>query len=335
MKKWQLLFLLTPVFLLSGCSLLEGDDKNVNDARVLNNSPFQFITDSIRESPSMPELYLKRGAMLMQKNFTALAVFDYKKAWTLRPDEQTALLYTAGLFMTGKDKEAILLLKDCKDKFPGNSEFPRRLSEAYMQNGESKEALDQFNHLIQVDSGNYETWYERGLLLAQLRDTSHAIQSLERAFSLQPLQIVSLSLANLYAEVKDKRALTLCDDVIVKDSAQELTDPFFIKGIYYSNTNQHDLAMEQFERCISRDWKFTDAYIEKGIILFEEENIDEALKTFALAARVSNTYPDAYYWMGRCYENIGKKQEARDSYMRALVMDRNFKEAKESLKRLN
>ncbi len=158
--------------------------------------------------------------------------------------------------------------------------------------------------------------------------------ALEKSFALQPLQLSGVSLANLYAETKNPKVLLLCDELIKTDSAKELADPVFIKGIYYANIRKSAEALEQFEECIRRDWKFTEAYIEKGIILYHQHNIDEALKTFALAARVSNTYPDAYYWMGRCFETSGKTAEARTNYYRALALDRNFTEAREGLKRL-
>ena len=334
-SRFALIYLTLVVNAIAGCNFLGSDDKNSKNSKILNEPPFEGITDSIKKFPDNPALYLKRADFLSAKNLVDLAYPDYKKAWSLNPNETTALSYTASLFMTGRDAEAINLLKECLKKFPGNKDFQRRLSEAYMQGGKSQEALAQFNKIIAEDSTNFEALYEKGILLADLKDTTQAIAFLERAYDLQPLQLVGITLANLYAETKNKRVIELCDDLISKDSAKELTDALFIKGIYFANTHQKDEALQQFDNCINRDWKFTEAYIEKGIILFKDNNIDEALQTFALAARVSNTYPDAYYWMGRCYEKIGKKDEARTNYLRALGLDRNFKEAKESLRRLN
>jgi Flp pilus assembly protein TadD len=62
--------------------------------------------------------------------------------------------------------------------------------------------------------------------------------------------------------------------------------------------------------------------------------MDAALKTFELAATVSNTNPDAYYWQGRCYESIGKKEDALNNYVRALALDKNFVQARQAIERL-
>lgn len=321
--------------LASACNQDDADSKEPTDKKILNSSPFSHLTDSISRFPENAQLYLGRAALLTGRELHQLANADYGKAWNLNPDETTAQLYVANMFLSGKEEAAINFLRECLAKFPANPEFSRRLSEAYLQSGRSKEALAQYNEILQKDPGNFEAWYEKGLLLAQSEDTIDAIRALEKAYSLQPLQLFGLSLANLYAETKNDKALSLCDALIRQDSAQELTDALFIKGVYYSNVNQKELALEQFENCIRRDWKFTEAYIEKGILLFNDKNIDEALKTFALAAKVSNTYADAYYWMARCFETIGKTEEASENYRRALALDRRFTEAKKALERLN
>jgi len=119
-----------------------------------------------------------------------------------------------------------------------------------------------------------------------------------------------------------------------KDLNHELVDPFFIKGIYYSNSRQYGKAMDQFDSCIRRDWKFTDAYLEKGIILYKQKNYEQALKTFQMTITVSNTYPDGYYWMARCYEATGRKDEALMYYQEALALDKDFSEARDGIKRL-
>jgi tetratricopeptide (TPR) repeat protein len=199
-------------------------------------------------------------------------------------------------------------------------------------------AADSLTHLellIKTDSSSFEAWYDRGMLLAEMKDTPAAIISLERSFSLQPLQTSGIALANLYAETSNERAIALCDAILKKDTARTLTDAVFIKGIYYTKTGNDKLALLQFDECIKRDWKFTEAYIEKGIVLYNRKDLAQALKTFQLAATVTNTYADAYFWIGRCFEAQGQKKEAAENYTKALALDKDFIEAERALKRIN
>jgi tetratricopeptide (TPR) repeat protein len=170
--------------------------------------------------------------------------------------------------------------------------------------------------------------------MAQLKDTAAAIQALEKSFSLQPINYSGLALASLYTAAKNPRALEICNQLLSTDTAAQQTDPIYMKGVYYSETKQYDKAQEQFDECIKRDWKMTDAYIEKGITLYDQNKFDEALKVFSLASTVSNTNADAYFWIARCNEATGKKQEAITNYERAISLDRNFAEAWEGLQRL-
>jgi tetratricopeptide (TPR) repeat protein len=315
----------------SACNMPEHDRKD----DVLKNPPYATLSDSIKQFPDNAGLYARRAELLTQHNRHEIAYIDFKKSWELQPAEQTALEYASNLSITGKAAEEEKLLMDCMGQFPADREFKRLLSDVYVQSGRTPDALAIFDNMLKNDSADADAWYEKGRLQERTHDTIHAITSLQKAYSLEPTKTYTLELADLYAEKNNALALQLCDEVISRDSAREFTDPFFIKGIYYSNTRQYDEAVTQFDSCIGRDWKLTDAYIEKGIAFFKQKNYDDALNTFRMAASVSFNYPDAYFWIGRCYEAINKKQEAAQYYQKAILLDRDFTEAKEALKRVS
>jgi tetratricopeptide (TPR) repeat protein len=305
-------------------------------ATVLSKPPFAALSDSIRHSDQagLPGLYFRRAELLAKNDLHEIAVDDYKRSWESRTDETTGLRYAATLSITGRTGEAVKLLQDCMKKFPGNRSFPGLLGDIYVQSGRVKEGLVLYDNQLEKDSLNFEAWYEKGLLLEKARDTASAIGALKKAWTLQPINTYALELAHMYAETGNDTAVQLCDEVLAKDPNGELLDPFFIKGIYYSNSTQYKKAIEQFDSCIHRDWKFTDAYIEKGIILYKQKSYEEAMRIFKMTIAVSNTDPDGYFWIARCYEAQGKKEEAILYYQEAVALDKNFTEAAEGIKRL-
>jgi tetratricopeptide (TPR) repeat protein len=325
------LTLMMATILSTGCRMRGQDDKG----DIFNEGPFAGVSDSINRFPNQADLYLRRAELLTQNNKQDLAFADFKKSWELHPTERTGLEYNSNLSITGNAPGAVALLRDCISRYPGNVEFKRLLSDAYVSGGRQKEAIAVFDNILKNDSSDADAWYERGRLLEHAHDTPAAHISLAKAYGMEPTITYTLELANLDAESNNAAALKLCNEVILKDSARELTDPYFIKGIYYANTKQYDAAIVQFDSCIARDWKLTDAYIEKGIAFFKEKNYDNAMNTFRTAASVSFNYPDAYFWMGRCYEAINKKAEAAEYYQKAILLDRDFTEAKEALKRVS
>lgn len=332
---FRLLFpVLGAAICLAGCG--DGNKKEDQRAAVLHRQPFSTITDSLRfvKGDEAAGLYFRRAELLSRADQHELAADDYRRSWELRPDEQTGARYASTLMILGQLGKAVQLLRDCQKKFPANSAFPGMLAELYQQSGRTTEAIDIYNSMLQTDSLNFDVWYEKGLLLEKTGDTAAAIRSLGKAYAIQPINTYGLELAHLYAEKKDPASLPLCDAALRRDSAHDLLDPFFIKGIYYSNTAQYKKAIVQFDSCIVRDWKFADAYLEKGIALFKQQQYQAALQSFRMTIKVSETYADGYFWIGRCYEATGDKQQAILFYRQALALDKDFTEAAEGIKRL-
>jgi tetratricopeptide (TPR) repeat protein len=313
-----------------------GNKQDEERAAILSRSPFGPLTDSLVQHKSNDEagLYFRRAELLSRNDLNELAVEDYRRSWELRPDEMTGFRYASTLTILGQSGNAIRLLQDCRKKFPSNSAFPAMLGELYQQSGRTTEAIEIFDSTLKTDSLNFEAWYEKGLLLEKSGDTAGAILALGKAYTIQPINTYGLELAHLYAEHRDPAALRICDAILKIDTTHSSLDPLFIKGIYFSNTSQYKKAIVQFDSCIFRDWKFTDAYLEKGIALFKQRQYRQALQSFQMTIKVSATYADGYFWVGRCYEATDLPDQAVVYYRQALALDKDFTEAADGIKRL-
>lgn len=301
---------------------------------ILHSPPFAAVSDSIRRFPDDATLFARRALLLSQHDHHELATADYRKAYELQPVEPMAMQYVNNLLLVNRHKDAIRFLQECIERWPANTDMHRRLSEIYQETGQTAKAVQQYDVLLQQDSLDFEAWYNKAMLLTQLRDTAGAVLALERSYAIQPAYFNGSTLAGYYAHTLDPRTPALCDELIAKDAAGERPEAHFIKGLYYSYKEQYDSAIAQFNEALRRDWRFADAHVEKGIVQFEQKQYDAALETFTTAATVANTNADAYYWMGRCYEVTGDKEQALINYERALALDRHFDEAREGLRRV-
>src|SRR5580658_2232142 len=313
-----------------------GNGKDADRAAILARPPYSSLTDSLQKHLGADEagLYFRRAELLSHNDQHELAAEDYSKSWNLRPDEMTGARYASTLTIIGQIGKAIRLLQDCRQKFPANTTFPAMLAELYTQSNRMQDAIGVYDNILRTDTLNFDAWYEKGLLLEKKGDTPNAILSLKKAYTIEPINTYGLELAHLYAENRDPASLPLCDAALRKDSSHDLLDPFFIKGIYFSNTAQYKKAIVQFDSCIGRDWKFADAYLEKGIALFKQKQYEPAMQSFQMTIKVSETYADGYFWIGRCYEATGNKDQAITYYRQALIYDKDFTEAAEGIKRL-
>jgi tetratricopeptide (TPR) repeat protein len=325
-------FIVALGLVLYGCDF--SAKKETSPEKLLHSAPYAGLTDSIGRFPNDARLYAQRGLLLSQNDHHELATADYKKAWELNPVEPMAVEYVNNLMLVDKPREAIAFLKECIATWPQSVDLHRRLSEIYEQTGQHSRAISLYDEILQTDSLNFEAWYSKGILLSRLKDTAGAIEALERSYAAQPVYYNGITLAGFYATRRNPKTPALCDELIAKDLNNEFPDAHFIKGLYYSYNKKYDSANAQFDECIRRDWRFADAHVEKAVIQFEKKEYEEALKILRVALTVANINPDAYYWIGRCYEATGKKDLALQYYERTLSIDSDYEEAEAAMKRL-
>lgn len=220
-------------------------------------------------------------------------------------------------------------LRDDIAKHPDSLLLKENLVQYFRDNNNYSQAIAETETAIQKDSTNERLWYMKATLLFENEDTLKAITAWERTIKLSPRPEYIKSLGFLYAIAKDPMAIAMSDLLM----STERINAFFIKGLYYSKTGEKENAIAYFNQCLSLDYTNLMAYREKAVAEYELGKYVEALKTLELALAVKKTYDEAYYWMGRCYEKLGKKEEAVENYQMALQFAENhdYPEAKDAL----
>ncbi len=237
--------------------------------------------------------------------------------------------------MEKKPDSAVTFLKEAIGEIPNSIFLPISLARSYDALGKTDEALAVCDQLLEKEPGQVNALLLKADLLEKKGDTKGMITSLEKAYSMIPFnREISNRLAYQYAEFKNAKAIQLADSLIKKDSAKLHPEPLYVKAMYYSNTGEKSKALQWFDATIKRDHRFLNAYIEKGKILLDQKKIAEALKTFQLANTITPSFPDAWYWIGRCQEIMGDKKEAKENYEKAFELDNTFTEAKEAAEKI-
>jgi tetratricopeptide (TPR) repeat protein len=199
-----------------------------------------------------------------------------------------------------------------------------QLAAAYDSAGEFSKAFIQMDTLLAKDSANYGLWYNLGQIAEDAKDTVKAMFSYDKALRIYPSPDALLSLANLYAEQKNQNALILSQQVKDFGLGRE-TDAHaaFITGIYYARTGNIEKALASFDNCIANNYTYMEAYIEKGLVYFDAQQYQEALRIFVFASTINALDADTYYWQGRCYEMMHINDSAALRYKQSLNLSRN------------
>ena len=218
-------------------------------------------------------------------------------------------------------------------EYPDSLLLKEKLIQYFRDNGNYGQAVAEADYALKKDSNSERLWYIKATLLSENDDTLQAIKAWEKTIAINPNPEYLLAVGTLYAFTKNPAALSVADSLMLP-VVQAKNQALFIKGLYYNSTGDKVKAIQFFDTCISMDYTNTLAYREKAIAEYDLGKYPDALKTLQLALVVKKTYDEAYYWMGRCFEKLGKKEEAINNYKQALVLSPDYVEAKDALAKL-
>ncbi|MEO8762650.1 MAG: tetratricopeptide repeat protein [Ginsengibacter sp.] len=225
-------------------------------------------------------------------------------------------------------------LKNAIREYPDSLTLVQNLIELYRNEDEYDSALALTDVQIKKDSGNAYLWNMKATLLFENEDTVNALRSLEHATNIYPLPEYLVALATIYAEVKDPRSLLIADGLLRANRVKSGKDAMFVKGLFYSYTNDKIKAINYFDSSLHMDFTYMFSYREKAIALYDLGKYEEATEVLKRAVTIQNNFDEGYYWMGKCYEKLGRKDDAIQSYQTALLYDKNFTEARDALEKI-
>ncbi len=232
------------------------------------------------------------------------------------------------------ESNSIAAIKNAIKEFPDSLILRQNLIEAYRNEGEYDSAIAVADHELTKDSGSAYLWNIKATLYFENNDTLQAIKSLQHAIDIYPLPEYLVALGTVLAEIKNENALKIADNLLNNNKEKHGKDAYFIKGLYYNYINDPQKAIVYLDSCLKLDFTYMYAYREKGIALYQEKKYEDAIKVLSRGVTLQNDFDEGYYWMGKCYEKLNKKQEAIQSYQNALLYDKKFIEARKALDRL-
>ncbi|MBS1750931.1 MAG: tetratricopeptide repeat protein [Bacteroidetes bacterium] len=222
--------------------------------------------------------------------------------------------------------ELLLLQKQLAAR-PDSVGLRYQLMNELLKNNLYADALAQNDTLLKGDSANPVFWYRRGAIQLQHGDTAAAMSSMQTSVQREPMFMEpQLDIASVYAARSDSNAIAATNKILrMAPDPRIASQAKFIQGLYYSNINDKAKAIACFDECIKSDYTFLDAYIEKGLLLYDQQDYKAALAVFEQTIQVSNTFAEGYFNAGKCEEALGNKEEAKSYFEKAYGLDKNLK----------
>ena len=220
-------------------------------------------------------------------------------------------------------------------KYPDSTELLQALVTGLDSAKLYKYEVQPLDQLIKKDSLNQLLWIKKAQLYENLKDSIAAKKYYENSINIYPTAAAMFGLANLLAEQKDSTALIVCTNVKTLFTAKENNaNIYFIRGIYYARKGNTVKANQYFDSCINANYRYFEAFMEKGFILFDNSNFKDALAIFETILKLDPFYADAYYWSAKCLEKMGNNVAAKLNYEKAVNIDPELIAATEAIKKL-
>ncbi len=297
---------------------------------------YKPISDSILADEHNAALYTRRAMLLAQQSETNAALANYAEAYHITKQQQEGAQYATALVQYSRLDTALTVLTTLRTQYPSNVYLHSLLAEVHAARKEYTKAIATYRAVLAQDSTVSNTWLYLSYCYQEVGNDAAAIQALERAYGLQPNITAGYELAAMYAAKGNPRTISLCKELAVlsaKAADKDVRSTYFA-SVYYTTKGNTTLALQLLDSCIAQDYTYGNAYIDKATLLLQANNIPGAIQVLTLAQQNDNTNPEAYYYMGKCYQAQGRLAAARLEYQKAIALDKEYTLAAEALKGL-
>lgn len=316
--------------LLASCSRAT----NTQDHPAYHNPTVQPYTDSIAANPEKATWYFERAKALSGVNEDSLCLIDLQQAVridSLNP-EYVQALGNVYLELEQPAKAVTAFQKNLK-LAPGDARVRLLLSKAYLENNDTTAAQQEVSKVLAAAPGYPDALYWQAQIKMVQKDTMAAIALARQALTIDSSYYqASYQLADWYAAKGLPEAVPQYEKTFRMDTLD--VSPLFGIGEMYKNRMQLQQAKDAYRICILKDPDYTDAYIETGKILKQQDSTEKALRQFLLAIQTKPSSGAAYLYKGLCYEKLKQKDSAIVALRQAMVFQPDLKEAREALSRL-
>ncbi|MDR2353136.1 MAG: tetratricopeptide repeat protein [Deltaproteobacteria bacterium] len=194
-----------------------------------------------------------------------------------------------------------------------------------IQTGDYSKALVTLREAEKMAPNNADIKHYIGRVYYLLDDTETAINFYNQALAMDPTKTeIHNNLGIIYMEAKEydkaRAEFQLCIDDLTYGNPNKAR---YNMGLLEENQGQPDKAIPYYERIIYfNDADNSDAaYYRLAYIAYNKGNFALTVDYLTMAVRLDPEYADAFFLLGETYEKLNRREEAAESYGRAVEID--------------
>ncbi|HRZ43184.1 MAG TPA: tetratricopeptide repeat protein [Bacteroidales bacterium] len=210
--------------------------------------------------------------------------------------------------------DTILKINRLIDDKPNDASLYDTRAKLYIEYKDPRSALADAEKAIALEPKEPDYYVTRGDVFFSLGKVHDAISSLKQARSVSSTHIPSLlKLGEIYFFLKDYKT-----SILYLDSAAKLDDtnpdPYLMSGFALAEAGDTANAIRYFNETLKRDKNNYRANIHLGVIYTHKLN-PIAVEYYQNALNIKPESAEAFYNLGKFYQDMGKFNEAIDAYL--------------------
>lgn len=163
--------------------------------------------------------------------------------------------------------------------------------QAYLQEQQIPEALEDFNKAIQGGLSSPKLFMNRGKCLVMLNRPAEALPDLSKSLELEP----------------------------------KSPETYFFRGSAYEKTGDFDRAIQDYGQAIQQQPDYVEALGNRGFLYIKKEQLPEAIADYSAAIKISPNIPLLYNNRANAYLKLGQLDPALADVNKAIALNPNYK----------
>ncbi|NOZ45473.1 MAG: tetratricopeptide repeat protein [Chlorobi bacterium] len=321
------------------CSTNQNSKQLSENNLVRNDSikSIEQISQEIRKNPLNANLFVERSKLLILDNKIDEAINDLEIAVKIDSLNTTNYIHLADLYLKiGKSGKTKLILEKCLHFKPDNSDALLRMANLYFYVKNYTKAMEYINKAQKVNRNLPQLYFTKGMIYKETGDTSMAIKNFQIAAEKEPEYYDAYMLLGLlYQQKKDSISCYYYKNAIKIIPLS--MEAHYNLAMFYQENGSEKRAINEYTYILNNiDSLQPTIYFNLGYIYMQYFNeYDSAIVKYSKSIEINNQYTEAYYNRGYCYEQLKNLEFAKNDYLKALSITKNYEFAINGLNRLD
>ncbi len=275
----------------------------------------QALRDALSVDPQQVEFHYQLGVLLGAREEYAEAVVALEQAVILQPDHAESLMHLGLCYgARGRPLQAVEALSAAQRLRPRDPQIARLLAQAAAALGTLPTAGDLVQLPLAMPAIDVQDIEELTRMIRNEPEVAEAFAGLPDVNDRD-------NIFQLLAAVLDRA-------ILAEPQRAEL---HYHQAQMFDRLGRQDLAIASCERAVEIAPKLVQGLITLGKLYLRTNRRLDAQARFQQVLQMGYDYADVHYLLGCIYRDEGHKQQARESYRKALQINAGYRAAREAL----